>query len=313
MARVLRIEYDGMFAHVLSRGNERQATFREKRDYQKFLELLGKMTKRYPMRVLSYVLMRNHYHLLVKIDRPCLSKAIHWLGVSYTVWFNWIHGRTGHLFQGRFKSFVVEEEDYLYRLICYIHRNPLRAKIVDRLIDYQWSSFPCLAYRQGCQAWFNRQWVLEFFSSKESEVRRGVQVYSEEKVRLFENLYHGAILGSKKTIDHIKQRMTKSPDSINVALQMLSGPSDPRATIHQLCEKLKISKAELESYQKPVRRERRPMRDLLIYLLWRHGRLPLREIGSYFQVGSAAVSMTRSRMESEISTNKHLKQLVETI
>ena len=96
---------------------------------------MGEMSDRFDVDIFAYVLMNNHYHILFRTNKPNLSKAMQWLGVTYTRRFNNRHARSGHLFQGRFKSLIVENDTYLVRLSCYIHRNPLRARIVKRLIE----------------------------------------------------------------------------------------------------------------------------------------------------------------------------------
>jgi len=79
--------------------------------------------------------MPNHHHLVLRTLRPNLSRAMPWLGVAYTNWFNARHDRSGHLFQGRFRGFVIEDESYLRQLLLYVHRNPLRAGLVERLCE----------------------------------------------------------------------------------------------------------------------------------------------------------------------------------
>lgn len=102
------MDFPNTFYHVLSRGNERREIFRDEKDYLKYLEILRKMVERFKIEVHAYVLMPNHYHLLIRTKQGILSKSIQWLRVSYSVWFNRRHKRSGHLFQGRFKSFVIE-------------------------------------------------------------------------------------------------------------------------------------------------------------------------------------------------------------
>lgn len=119
-----------------------------------FLSRLGRCAERFSLGVYAYVLMGNHYHLLVRTCEANLSAAIQWLGVSYSTWHNARHRRNGHLFQGRFKSFLIAEDPYLYRLLLYIHRNLLRGRFVQRLADYPWSSYRALAYGRGGPAWF---------------------------------------------------------------------------------------------------------------------------------------------------------------
>src|SRR4030042_6431953 len=127
MARPLRIDQADTFSHVVKRGNERRAIFRDERDYEGFLDRRGRCSQRFSLDVYAYVLMGNHYHLLAKTHEANLSAAMQWLQVAYGTWHNQRHRRSGHLFQGRFKSFLVQENEYLQRLLLYIHRNPLRA------------------------------------------------------------------------------------------------------------------------------------------------------------------------------------------
>lgn len=126
MARALRVEFPGAWYHVTARGNERRAIFRVEADRVRFLELLGECSSRFGVRVHGYVLMTNHYHLIVETPDGGLSRALQWLNVSYSVWFNRRHRRSGHLFQGRFKAIVVDWEEWGAQLSRYVHLNPVR-------------------------------------------------------------------------------------------------------------------------------------------------------------------------------------------
>jgi REP element-mobilizing transposase RayT len=127
MARPLRIEVPGCFYHVTARGNERRAIFRADADRRRFLELLGESTARFDLRLHAYVLMDNHYHLLLQLREANLSRAMQWLGVCYTGWFNRRHRRVGHLFQGRFHA-VALEEAAAGEVGRYVHLNPVRVR-----------------------------------------------------------------------------------------------------------------------------------------------------------------------------------------
>lgn len=109
MARPLRIEYPGAYYHVTSRGNERKAIFRDDRDRSRFLELLGLDVEQLHLRLHAYVLMENHYHLLVETSKGRLNQALRYLNGVYTHYFNRRHGRVGHLFQGRYKAIIGRE------------------------------------------------------------------------------------------------------------------------------------------------------------------------------------------------------------
>ncbi len=149
MTRQWRIEFEGAYYHILSRGNEGQEIFREDKDRLSFLKPLSEMSGRYQIDIFAYVLMGNHYHLLLRTNMANISRSMQWFGITYTRRYNMRHCRNGHLFQGRYKAFLVEDDRYLLTLSCYIHRNPLRAGIVERLVDYKWSSYP--AYASGIQ------------------------------------------------------------------------------------------------------------------------------------------------------------------
>ena len=130
MARPLRISYPGAVYHVTARGNERKAIVRDDRDRQGFVDTLASMVEQYHVVCHAWVLMSNHYHLLLETPRANLSRAIRQLNGTYTQAFNRRHHRVGHLFQGRFKAIVVEKEAYLLELCRYVVLNPVRAQVV---------------------------------------------------------------------------------------------------------------------------------------------------------------------------------------
>jgi len=124
--RALRIDIKGGWYHILNRGIERREIFRSAEDYSHFLGLVGELPERYHGNIHGYVLMPNHYHILMETPEGNCSEAMHWLNVSYSVWFNRRHGRVGPLFQGRFKSVVVENSGWALGVLDYIHLNPAR-------------------------------------------------------------------------------------------------------------------------------------------------------------------------------------------
>lgn len=139
MPRPLRIWAEGFPFHILNRGNNKQTVFYEQKDYQSFLGLLKESKERFDLRIFSYCLMPNHFHLVVLSD-PSLSKAIQWLLTSYSVRHHLIHGGTGHLWQGRFKGFLIQEDRYLLGVLRYVEGNPVRSGLVKSALDWPWSS-----------------------------------------------------------------------------------------------------------------------------------------------------------------------------
>lgn len=141
MARPLRIEFPGAVYHVTSRGNARQKIFRDDEDRETFLAVLAWVVERFGWRCHAYCLMDNHFHLLLETPQANLSRGMRQLNGVYTQKFNRRHGKTGHLFQGRFKAIVVEKDSYLLELARYIVLNPVRAKMVRTPERYPWSSY----------------------------------------------------------------------------------------------------------------------------------------------------------------------------
>jgi len=310
MGRPLRVELADGYYHVLSRGNERRAIFFDDGDRDRFLELLGLMAERFELEPWAYVLMPNHYHLVLHTLRPNLSRAMQWLGVAYTNWVNARHRRSGHLFQGRFKAFLVEDESYLSRLLLYVHRNPLRAGLVERLADYPWSSYRCLAYRRSGPAWFRPGLALGLFGGRPEAFRRSVQAYSEEDDKLLEDLWHGTLLGSREglgaLVERVGLRREREKPQTRAALRTVRG-----ATVREAAARwagvLGIVPGELDALRRPTRRVRRPRRDLLMYLLWRAGALRLSDIAAYFHLGYPAVSMACRRAERHLRRDRPLR------
>ena len=141
MARRPRRELgDGIF-HVSSRGNRRQAIATCDRDAARFFELLGEATRRYGVACLAYCLMPNHYHLILRAERPRLSYAMHRLNASYAQWFNRMYRLDGHLFQGRFHAVRVDGDSHLAELGRYLALNPVRAGLAARADEWSWSSY----------------------------------------------------------------------------------------------------------------------------------------------------------------------------
>jgi putative transposase len=150
MSRAPRIEFEGALYHLMTRGDRREPIFLDDKDRLKFLEYLEQGAERYGVMLHCYVLMGNHFHLVVTTPKPNLSTWMHQLKTAYTVYFNRRHGMVGHLFEGRFKSIVVEAESYLLELSRYLHLNPIRGETSraetpeerrELLRSFTWSSY----------------------------------------------------------------------------------------------------------------------------------------------------------------------------
>ena len=166
MARALRIQYPGAFYHVTCSGNRRKHIFLDKEEQEFFLERLALSSETYNVPILAYVLMANHFHLLLTTPDGNLSEFMRHFNICYTTCFNKRHERVGHLYQGRYKSYLVDADNYLLEVSCYIHLNPVRIKSLNNrsvkekraaLMSYKASSLGGFLYeRKSC----HRQYLI---------------------------------------------------------------------------------------------------------------------------------------------------------
>lgn len=165
MPRKPRIEYVGAFYHVMCRGDRRETVFRDNRDNEMFLETLGEACGRCGWLVHAYVLMRNHYHMLLETPEPNLVAGMQWLQGAYTTRYNVRRRECGHLFQGRYKALPVSGQGEYFTLVAsYIHLNPARIKgynfMRSSLEEYRWSSYPAYVQRAQKPEWLCLERVL---------------------------------------------------------------------------------------------------------------------------------------------------------
>jgi len=308
MARQWRIEYPDALYHVLSRGNNRQKIFVNDDDRQMFLELIEELCERFNIEIYAYVLMSNHYHILLKTNKDNLSKSMQWFGSTYTRRFNIRNGKSGHLFQGRFKSIIIENDAYLLRLSCYIHRNPLRAGIVKRLYDYSWSSYKCYAYGKKKPKWLKTDLILNQFDHDDpyKSYRKTVQNYSDEKENVWEDIKHGLIFGSQDFIDKIKRQFLSDQKEVELPQHnSLFVDFEPELILNKASIILNF---DLNCIQKSKRllHGEKEKRDFIIYLLWETGRFSNQTIGKLLGLSYSSISKQVSLFRKRLGEDKKL-------
>src|SRR6267142_3446347 len=171
MARPLRIAYEGAFYHLTSRGNEKQPIFRSDSDRRFFLHTFLDVVKRFKWKCYAYCLMGNHYHLLVETLLANVSQGIRHLNSVYSSYFNRIHARVGHLFQGRFKGILVEKESHGLELCRYVVLNPVRAGLCQNAGYYPWSSYQATMGLVSTPSFLDTRWILQQFGSNQKTAR----------------------------------------------------------------------------------------------------------------------------------------------
>ena len=182
MPRQARLDAPGTLHHIMLRGIDGLDLFRDRRDREEFVSRISKLVKTTSTRILAWVLMGNHVHLLVMSGPEGIPEFMRRLLTGYAIRYNRRYGRKGHLFQNRYKSIVCEEEPYLLELVRYIHLNPLRAGVVRTLQDldqYPWSGHAYLIGRLKNE-WQERRYVLGLFSGGRKKAVQGYRKFIEE-------------------------------------------------------------------------------------------------------------------------------------
>lgn len=214
MARPLRIEYLGAFYHITARGNERKRIFFTKSDYERFKACLKEAEDKYGFRLHCYVLMSNHYHLLMETAEGNLSKGMHYVNASFTNFINRRKGRVGHLLQGRYRAILIEQDTYLLELSRYIHLNPVRAGMVERPEKYPYSSYG--AYADGkADELLSKALILKMIGGQGKAAFRRYREFVERAIGAevespLMKVYGGVILGGnefiRETLETVKEK-----------------------------------------------------------------------------------------------------------
>jgi len=211
MARPLRIEFDGALYHVTSRGNARAPVFIADENRVLFLDILKKTCDRFNWLCHAYCLMDNHYHLVIETPDGSLSKGMRQLNGVYTQSFNKRNQRVGHVFQGRYKTIVIEKESYLLQVSRYVVLNPVRAKMVESPAEWKWSSYRGTAGIGKPHAVLTTDWILKQFDKHREKARESYKEFVMSGIRgesIWEGVKGQSILGRedfvKKLTKYIK-------------------------------------------------------------------------------------------------------------
>jgi REP element-mobilizing transposase RayT len=207
MARPLRLEHPGAIWHVTSRGNAQQDIVRDDVDRTRFVRRLGDVVPAVRWRLHAWVLMTNHFHLLVETPDANLARGMQQLNSSYSQAFNRHHRRVGHVLQGRYKGILVERESHLLELVRYVVLNPVRAGMVGTPAEHRWSSYAETAGLRKAADWLDVDSTLAQFACRRSEARRRFRQFVSEgrgaNYRPWDDLRGRVCLGSERFVDSL--------------------------------------------------------------------------------------------------------------
>lgn len=218
MTRPLRIEFPEAIYHVTSRGNRKDAIFLDDRDRHRWLDVLDQAVHRFDACVLAYCLMGNHFHIVLQTRRANLSKLMRHLNGIYSQLFNQRHETTGHLFQGRFHSSLVDRDAYLLTLCAYVELNPVRAGLVKTASAWRWSSYRANVGAIEAPAWLAVEVVHRLVVGREindARARRRACAAYESMVQDAHVLARGSVkprqqifMGDERFIERMRARAT---------------------------------------------------------------------------------------------------------
>jgi len=316
MARSLRIQYAGAFYHVTCRGNEQRPVFLSDDDREAFLLILQESLRIYRVILHAYVLMDNHFHLLVETPDGNLGEFMRRFSVSYTSYFNRMHRRTGHLFQGRYKALLVDKDGYLMQLTRYIHCNPVRTKKWDGkspaeklvfLRSYQWSSLPGFLDESKAIPWVTYDTTLGTSVSERKQARRQYGRELEREIRdggerLTEKAAGGLILGEAPFVAWVRERFLQDKDGDREMPTLRALVRRKPDEIAEAIGRVVGEKTE-DVFGKPG-----AGRMLAMEFLYQMGELNNREIGERMGIDYSTVSVSRRRLRDRMKKDGDLRR-----
>ncbi len=318
MARPLRIQYPGALYHLINRGNERRAIFSDDEDRFAFLKLLDQSVDTYGVTLHCFVLMGNHWHLLVKTPLGNLAEFMRHFNISYTSYFNRRHHRTGHLYQGRYKSVLVDADSYLSMVSRYIHLNPVRteamrakpvAKRLAYLLTYRWSSLPGYLEPANCFDGIDYRLVLDEFGGDNPAGRKRYFSQIREdlggELTLDELVVGQSILGSERFIDWVREaHLDRTTDRERPDIGKIHSYRSVETVISVISQQLG---------KKDILQETGTTRQLAMTVLYSCAGLNNREIGEIFGVDYSTVSQGRKRFREKIKSDAYLRSAIDKV
>lgn len=265
MARHLRLEYEGAIYHVTSRGNERSDIFAPDRNKERFLEKLDENVKRHHVRLYAYVVMRNHYHLLLETPRGNLSAFMQQLNTSYTMYHNVRHNRVGHVFSGRYKAKVVSGDEYLLALTRYLHLNPVKirsmnglgvAEKIKALREYRWSSYGGYAGLRKREEWVDYGPLSAKTAEYGADGEEGYRAFVESGLAKDDEELQEALRRSSKAVGgwrfcremerEYKGLYRKARAGVDVAMRRVEAGVEPQAVIARISVEFGVAPEALQ-------------------------------------------------------------------
>ena len=320
MSRPLRLLIPGGFYHVTCRGNDRRAIFKDDRDRTVFLEKLQGSLATYQVELHAYVLMDNHFHVMVCTAKGNLSEFMRHFNISYTAAYNRRHRRVGHLYQGRYKAIVIDQDSYLLELSRYVHLNPVRIKGFHKrpvgettryLERYRWSSLPGYLKATDKQFWVRYDMVLDQVG--QSRKRYGefiVDGLSQGYGTPWDDVSGQVVLGNEGFIERMKGTVKQDGAKREQPSIGMLGAKQPKAILRVVARHFEIEDNAITG-KRPTHRE---YRAVAMEMLYRYGNNSQVEIGEILGgLDYSTVSRERKRLRERMGEDKAFAKVVAQI
>ena len=329
MARPLRLEYPGAIYHVTGRmvgswRDERLRLFRDDRDCQRFVDRLGEGVEECHVRLYTYCLMGNHYHLVLETPEGNLSRFMQKLSTAYTVYYNRRHRRHGHVMDGRFKAKLVEGDEYLLKLSRYVHLNPVQvgrwkkrsvSERIAYLRRYRWSSYLDYIQDSGERGFLDKGPVLAEMGGRKKERTRRYREFVETGLAEDDLEFQEALKASPLGIgDEVFRRWawvlhrdlaSRRGRPEDVTYRRKGAPLEPGEVLEAVGEGLRV---EVGAFRE--RRRNSPLRAVACRFLLKYAGLTQREVADLLGMGSgAAVSIQVKRYEDWLAVDARLRRM----
>ena len=312
MARSLRLSFENAFYHITARGIRKENIFYSDKDKFVFIDKMNETFEKYSFVCYAYCLMDNHYHLFIKTPFANISEGMHYLNTSYANWFAAKYKLAGSIFQGRYKSILVDKDSYALILSAYIHLNPIRAGMVENLNNYYFSSFlDYVGKRSPIVKRLDISLILSKFADNKKQAHKQYMQYVMENADLknpLEKSYKNIALGNEKFIEKIKEKIAEFSSNREISHIKDESLLSKERVIDAISTRFGV---EENTIFKKVRGN--IYRKLALYLFKKYTSLSLKKIGELFNMDYSAVSQTVKRFEKEMEKDKLVLEMVEKI
>jgi len=317
MARPLRIQYPNALYHATNRGNGRQIIFADDTDRHRFIKILSQSVSTYNIVLHTFVMMDNHWHMLVETPQANLGEFMRHFNITYTSYYNRRHHHTGHLYQGRYKSFLVEKDAYLATVSRYIHLNPIRIATLKKttrekkrhhLSSFPWSSLPGYLSPSRRFEFLEYETVLASYGGDTNAGRTEYLKALDQDILkdsgIKEKVVAQSILGDEAFVLWVKEVFLKPDNHREIpAVGSVNRLIHKDTVLTWLLHYLNLeSKADATGVN----------RQIIMTMLYTHAGLNNRKIGNLFDVDYSTVSQSRKRLRERLQHDEATKRLVLT-